>query len=188
MIVTTYINLSFDRFFRYNFSQEKRAMQKLPISTFFCNYTTSFLLKIMVSINNKTSSPVRVSPLKPYFFYKNEADAECSETKKDLLCLQYILVYILIFIYHILQISLRESAKKILLLMAGPLRGGGVKGPAIKEKRTFFGILQSGPVHEYYMLPIFMNNYRSRCNTGHLIMRSSFTSYSFRQQMVGLEN
>ena len=37
---------------------------------------------------------------------------------------------------------LREAAKKekILLLMDGPLRGGGgVKGRAIKEKRIFFG-------------------------------------------------
>ena len=31
--------------------------------------------------------------------------------------------------------NLREAAKKILLLMAGPLKeGGGVKGWAIKEK------------------------------------------------------
>ena len=38
--------------------------------------------------------------------------------------------------------SLREAAKKVLLLMARPLRGGGgggVKGLTIKEKRTFFG-------------------------------------------------
>ena len=38
--------------------------------------------------------------------------------------------------------SLREAAKKDLLLMAGPLRGGGgggVKGRAIKEKRVCFG-------------------------------------------------
>ena len=35
--------------------------------------------------------------------------------------------------------DLREAAKKIPPLMAGPLRGGGVgKGRAIKEKRTFF--------------------------------------------------
>ena len=33
---------------------------------------------------------------------------------------------------------LREAAKKDLLLMAGPLRGGGLKGRAIKEKITFF--------------------------------------------------
>ena len=34
--------------------------------------------------------------------------------------------------------KLREAAKKALLLMAGPLRGGGgVKGRAIKEKKLF---------------------------------------------------
>ena len=33
----------------------------------------------------------------------------------------------------------REAAKKVLLLMAGPLRGGGDgKKPAIKKKITFF--------------------------------------------------
>ena len=31
----------------------------------------------------------------------------------------------------------REAAKEVLLLMAGPLRGGGGNGPAIKEMRTF---------------------------------------------------
>ena len=32
-------------------------------------------------------------------------------------------------------VNVREAAKKVLLLMAGPLRGGGgVKGLAIKEK------------------------------------------------------
>ena len=36
-------------------------------------------------------------------------------------------------------VQLREAAKKVLLLMAGPLRGGGVKGRAIKERRTVFG-------------------------------------------------
>ena len=35
--------------------------------------------------------------------------------------------------------ALREAAeKKFPPLMAGPLREGGVKGRAIKEKRTFF--------------------------------------------------
>ena len=33
--------------------------------------------------------------------------------------------------------DLRKLQKKV-LLMAGPLRGGGVKARAIKEKRTFF--------------------------------------------------
>ena len=33
---------------------------------------------------------------------------------------------------------LREAAKKVPPLMARPLRGGGGKGRAIKEKRTFF--------------------------------------------------
>ena len=34
---------------------------------------------------------------------------------------------------------LKEAAKKVIFLMAGPLRGGGgVKGRAIKENRTFF--------------------------------------------------
>ena len=37
--------------------------------------------------------------------------------------------------------KLREAAKKALLLMAGPLRGGGgVKGRAIKEKKLFFDL------------------------------------------------
>ena len=34
---------------------------------------------------------------------------------------------------------LREAAKKVLFLVAGPLRGGGgLNGRATKEKRTFF--------------------------------------------------
>ena len=34
---------------------------------------------------------------------------------------------------------LKEAAKKVLFLVAGPLRGGlGLKGCATKEKRTFF--------------------------------------------------
>ena len=42
---------------------------------------------------------------------------------------------------HYLHLCLvREAAKKVLLLMAGPFRGGGgIKGQAIKEKKTFFG-------------------------------------------------
>ena len=35
---------------------------------------------------------------------------------------------------------IREAAKKNPPLMAGPLRGGGGKVRAIKEKRTFFAI------------------------------------------------
>ena len=39
----------------------------------------------------------------------------------------------------------REAAKKVIFLMAGPLRGGGGKWPAIKAKitflKTFFKIL-----------------------------------------------
>ena len=36
--------------------------------------------------------------------------------------------------------SLREAAKKkVHPLVAGPLRGGGGKGQAIKEKKNFFG-------------------------------------------------
>ena len=34
-----------------------------------------------------------------------------------------------------------EAAKKVLLLMAGPLRGGGGKGRTLKEKRAFFELL-----------------------------------------------
>ena len=38
------------------------------------------------------------------------------------------------------MLPLREAAKKVLHLIAGPLKGGGrVKGRAIKEKRTFLG-------------------------------------------------
>ena len=38
-------------------------------------------------------------------------------------------------------VLVREAAKKVIFLMAGLLRGGGGKGPAIKEKITFFGIV-----------------------------------------------
>ena len=37
----------------------------------------------------------------------------------------------------LLIVKVREATKKVLLLMAGPLRRGRVKGRAIKEKRTF---------------------------------------------------
>ena len=40
-------------------------------------------------------------------------------------------------------VILGKPQKKVILLMAGPLRGGGgCKGPAIKEKITFFGTLK----------------------------------------------
>ena len=43
---------------------------------------------------------------------------------------------------------LRGAAKKIILLMAGPLKGGGVvKGRAIKEKITFFSTFQRSNGH-----------------------------------------
>ena len=44
--------------------------------------------------------------------------------------------------------SLREAAKKSSVLMAGQLRGGGGKGPAIKEIRTYF----------YWFVTIFSKN------------------------------
>ena len=37
---------------------------------------------------------------------------------------------------------LGKLQKKVLLLMARPLRGGGSKGPAIKEKRTFLELFK----------------------------------------------
>ena len=37
-----------------------------------------------------------------------------------------------------LRKGLRETAKKALFLVAGPIRGGGLNGCATKEKRTFF--------------------------------------------------
>ena len=39
-------------------------------------------------------------------------------------------------IHRYYRVTLREAAKKVLLLMAGQLRGGGIKGRAIKEKGT----------------------------------------------------
>ena len=40
------------------------------------------------------------------------------------------------------KFQLGKPQKKVLLLMAGPLRGGEVKGRAIKEKKTFFPTFQ----------------------------------------------
>ena len=37
------------------------------------------------------------------------------------------------------KVNLGKPQKKVLLLIAGPLRGGGVKGRVIKEKIAFFG-------------------------------------------------
>ena len=48
------------------------------------------------------------------------------------------LVYVSFTLTVNLQLSLREAAKKVLLLIAGPLRGReGGKGRAIKEKQHF---------------------------------------------------
>ena len=44
---------------------------------------------------------------------------------------------------YIVYTYIREAAKKVLLLMAGQLRGGGVKGRAIKEIITFFPTFQN---------------------------------------------
>ena len=51
--------------------------------------------------------------------------------------------------YLFIDNDTQGSRKKVLLLMAGPLRGGGggggVKGRAIKEKRTFGNLLSNVP-------------------------------------------
>ena len=36
-----------------------------------------------------------------------------------------------------LNTHMKGSQKKVLILMAGPLRGGGGKGPTVKEKKLF---------------------------------------------------
>ena len=39
-----------------------------------------------------------------------------------------------------------EAAKKVIFLVAGPLRGGGLNGCATKEKITFFNIRKKVPM------------------------------------------
>ena len=52
---------------------------------------------------------------------------------------------------------LREAEKKVLLLMAGPLRGGGVKGRA-KGKNNFFSpnVLINGPTIKRRIFEFFV--------------------------------
>ena len=45
-----------------------------------------------------------------------------------------------------LDFPVREAAKKVLFLVAGPLRGGEVNGCATKEKRTFFNVRKKVPM------------------------------------------
>ena len=50
---------------------------------------------------------------------------------------------------HYLHLCLvREAAKKVLLLMAGPFRGGGIKGQAIKEKKLFLEPFSNVPTFQ----------------------------------------
>ena len=44
-----------------------------------------------------------------------------------------------------LELVCKGSCKKALLLMARPLRGGGVKGRAIKEKNFFYNLFSNVP-------------------------------------------
>ena len=45
------------------------------------------------------------------------------------------------------MLFLREAAKKVIFLVAGPLRGGGgLNGCATKEKRTFFNERKKVPI------------------------------------------
>ena len=56
----------------------------------------------------------------------------------DGVLIYYVYQYLILLFSRIL---FREATKKVLLLMAGPLKkGGGGKGPAIKEKITFLKI------------------------------------------------
>ena len=50
----------------------------------------------------------------------------------------------------------REAAKKVLFLMAGPLRGGG-GGRAVKEKNTFFGTFLKFANKRYLLKTTFQN-------------------------------
>ena len=49
---------------------------------------------------------------------------------------------------------LGKPQKRVLFLVAGPLRGGGVNGCATKEKRTFFNV--AGPLRKelFWRLPL----------------------------------
>ena len=61
----------------------------------------------------------------------------------------------------------REAAKKVLLLMAGPLRGGRGKGPANKKKNLFFTFFKKN-------LPFKNKNYLTLDNLmkyGHITLK-----------------
>ena len=63
--------------------------------------------------------------------------------------------------------ALGKPEKKVLLLMAGPLRGGGGKGPAIKGKKLFLELLK-------IVLPLKNKNYFTLDNLskyGHITLK-----------------
>ena len=51
-----------------------------------------------------------------------------------------------------LGIQLGKPQKKVIFLVAGPLRGGGLNGCATKEKRTFFDVRKKVPMDKELFL------------------------------------